>query len=357
VDIQASFGWSDVQIGLLTAIPILCLALAAPVVPGLARRLGRIPTTMLGLALIAVGAGVRAYSELWPPLLVVSAGVGGVGIAIGAVLLPSFVQQWFPQKATTTTGLTAAFLIFGAAAAAALAVPLSLWTGSWPRALAAWAIPPLVALPAWLYISRRSGSRDVIAAGPARLPWRSSAAWSITAFLTLNAVAFYSLVAWMATSYDQRGWTQVEGGVLLGYGTAMQIVGAIVVTRVVQRLPNRRPAYAVMIIATSVALLIVGFAPGFLTWIVVGVLEIGLGAGFALGLALLPERAKTPAAAARATAMAFLVTYSVASLSPMLVGALASLSHSWATVYTVLAVVVLGQLAAIVALKRGATIE
>lgn len=355
-DIAASSGLSDIQLGLLTSIPILCLALAAPLVPRLTRRVGRLSAALVGLGLIAAGAGMRLWSEQWPAILFVSAGIGGVGIAIGAVVLPAFVQQWFPHKATTTTGLTSAALIFGAAAASASAVPLATWLDGWPRSLAVWAVPALVAFGLWRYVGGRSVREESATGPPARLPWRNPAAWSITAFLALNGVVFYSLVAWMAPSYDERGWTQAEGGVLLGYGTAMQIIGALVVTRLVQRMADRRPAYAAIIIATSASLLLVAFVPSFLTWVVIGILEIGLGASFALGLALLPEHAQTPAAAARATAMAFLISYSASSLSPVLVGALASFSQSWTTVYSVLAIVVLGQLVAILTLRRGASI-
>ncbi len=357
LDIKASFGWDDVEIGFLSAIPILCLALASPLVPRVAARLGRLPTIFLGLSLIALGGGMRLSAELFPALLVLSAGIGGVGIAIGAVLIPSFVQQWFPHKATTTTGLTTAMLIGGGAAASAITVPLSDWLGSWPRALAFWAIPALVAFPAWLLIARRMGHQEYAPSRRTSLPWRSRAAWSVAAFLALNGMVFYSLLAWMAPSYDERGWTQVEGGVLLGYGTAMQVVGAIVISRMVQRLDDRRPAYVALVLATAAALLLVGVAPQFCTWIVIGVLQVALGAGFALGLALLPECSTTPDAAARATAMAFLIAYSLASLSPVLIGALTSVAHSWTTVYVVLAVLALGQLAAILTLPRGATIS
>lgn len=357
VDIQESLGWGDVEIGLLSAIPVLCLALAAPLVPRLAAWTGRVRGVVLGLSLIALGAASRLSAELWAPILVLSAAIGGVGIAICSVLLPSFVRQWFPAKATSTTGMTTALLIVGAAAAAASAVPLSAWLGSWTASLALWSIPAVVAVIAWLLIGRRLGRLDDVQSTRAALPWRSPAAWSIAAYLAFNGVVFYALVAWMALSYDERGWTQVEGGLLLGYGTAMQVIGAIVVSRLVQRFDDRRPAYVVLVLVTSAALLLIGVAPEFQTWIVIGVVQTGLGASFALGLALLPEYATSPDAAARATAMAFLIAYACASVSPVLFGGLASALDSWTVVYVVLAVVSLGQLGAILSLRRGATID
>ncbi len=355
-DIQTSLGWSDVVIGLLSAIPILCLALAAPLVPRLAARTGRVPAVTLGLCLIALGAGMRWGAETWPPILVLSAAIGGVGIATCAVLVPAFVRQWFPAKVTSTTGMTTALLIVGAAAAAATAVPMSVWVGSWTASLALWSIPAVVAVIAWLLIGRRMEPLEDAPPTRATLPWRSPAAWSIAVYLAFNGVVFYALVAWMAPSYDERGWTQVEGGLLLGYGTAMQVIGAILVSRLVQRYDDRRPAYVVLVLVTSAALLLVGVAPEFQTWIVIGVVQIGLGASFALGLALLPEYATSPDAAARATAMAFLIAYACASVSPVLIGGLTSALDSWTAVYVVLAVVSLGQLAAILSLRRGATI-
>ena len=43
----------------------------------------------------------------------------------------------------------------------------------------------------------------------------------------MNSIVFYTALAWLAPSYVDRGWTQAEAGFLLGVFTASQIVAAL----------------------------------------------------------------------------------------------------------------------------------
>ena len=67
---------------------------------------------------------------------------------------------------------------------------------------------------------------------------------------------------------------------------------------------------------------------------------------FAIGMVLLVRYAASPAAAARFTAMAFLVSYTVASLGPTTMGALRDLSGAYSTIWLVLAGLMVVQIGA-----------
>jgi CP family cyanate transporter-like MFS transporter len=94
-----------------------------------------------------------------------------------------------------------------------------------------------------------------------------------------------------------------------------------------------------------------------MTLIVVAIQGAMLGAGFAMGLALLSEYAVDAAASARLTAMAFSITYLCAAMGPLIAGALLDRFDSWPLIFTLLAVVSLAQFATIPALRRGVHIN
>ena len=91
-------------------------------------------------------------------------------------------------------------------------------------------------------------------------------------------------------------------------------------------------------------------APDAAPWLWAVLLGTAQGASFAIGMVLLVRYAVSPAAAARFTAMAFLVSYTVASLGPTTMGAVRDLTGSYSTIWLVLAVLMLAQLAAALAL-------
>ena len=92
-------------------------------------------------------------------------------------------------------------------------------------------------------------------------------------------------------------------------------------------------------------------APEAAPWAWAILLGTAQGASFAIGLVLLVRYAVSPAAAARFTAMAFLVSYTVASMGPTTMGAVRDLTGEYSTIWLVLACLMLVQLAAAMALN------
>ncbi len=358
-DIQALTGWSDATIGTLSTIPILCMGGFAVVVPRIARRIGRQRTVALALALIAVSLVSRAGAEAFPLVLFVSAIGAGVGIALASGLVPGVVREQLPDAVGAATGLWTSVMMIGAALGGALTVPLAIWLGSWPLALALWAIPALIGLAVWAAVEglRRSPTDAAGTAVRVRdLPWRDRRAWSLTLYLTFNSIVFYTALAWLAPAYVDRGWSQESAGWLLGLFTASQVVAALVLPPLVERLPGRRAVYAVLVLVCAGTVLWIGWAPAVGTVLAVVLLGTALGGSFAVGLALLSEFTEDAAASARLTGMAFAVTYLTAALGPLTAGILMDSFDSWPLVYGLLAVVCLAQLATIPALRRGVRI-
>lgn len=355
VDIKAATGWNDVTLGALTTIPVLCMGIFALIVPRLAARVGRRRTVALALIALTIALGSRAFEGL-PGLLFISAFLAGIGIALGAGLLPGIVREQLPQAVGAATGIWTAAMMLGAAAGAAFTVPLALLFASWGWALAFWALPAALALAVWLVAERRGSEGAPSIVRIRDLPWRHPLAWSLTAYLTLNSIVFYSAIAWLAPSYAERGRDVATSGWIFGLFTVSQVVAALALPHLTERWGGRRIMLVLVVLVTAVCTLLVGWYPDFMPLVVVTGFGASLGGGFALGLGLLSEYAVDAAGAARLTAMAFFVTFTVAAFGPALAGLLMQNVDSWPVVFTAIAAVALAQVLAVPALRTRVTV-
>jgi len=360
LDIKAATGWNDTTIGLLTTLPVIVMGVAALLVPAIAQRIGRPQTVWIALAVLVIASAGRIAADV-PGVLFVTAFLGGLGIALASGLVPAIVRAELPRSTGFATGLWTASMFTGAALAAALTVPIAIATDSWQWGLAVWALPAVVALALWTIIESPSRRRDTDRAGGAialrALPWRDPMAWALTAYLAINSLVFYTALAWIAPSLDERGWTTEEGGLLLGLFTASQIAAALLMPGLTQRLPGRRIVWTITVIVTSGCLMSLAYTPATLTALVIFLFGFANAGGFTMGLAMLSEFAADAAASARLTAMAFAVTYLLAAIGPALAGALLDTVGSWTLLYVALAVIALAQLPALLPLRAGTVIR
>ena len=360
LDIQQATSWNDTTIGLLTTLPVIVMGVAALIVPWLAQRIGRPQTVWIALAVLVLASAGRLAAGI-PVVLFVTAFLGGLGIALASGLVPALVREKLPDATGAATGLWTAAMFTGAALAAALTVPIALATGSWQWGLAVWALPAIIALVTWTLVEapyrRRPSDRAGGAISVRALPWRQPLAWSLTAYLAINSLVFYTALAWIAPSLDERGWTTEEGGLLFGLFTASQIVAALLMPWLVQRLPGRRMVWAATVLVTSACLVSLAYTPGFLTVVVLFLFGFTNAGGFTIGLSMLSEFSPDAPSAARLTAMAFAVTYLLAAIGPTLAGALLDAAGSWSLVYVVLAVIGLLQIPALLPLRTGTVIR
>jgi CP family cyanate transporter-like MFS transporter len=339
--IQRNLRLSGAAAGVLTALPVLCMALFAPGAHRLAHRVGREATTLGSVALVAVGNGLRLLGG--PVALFGGTLLAGVGIAACGVVLPGMVKEYFPRRAGAATGAYLVSMMLGAAAAPALAVPLAHALGSWEASLGSWALPGLLAVAAWIPLARRLNAPEASASSEQAggLPWRSRGAWLLAGFLSLQAALGYAYLAWIAPAYEARGWSDDTAGALLATMNFAQLASALVLPA---RSRDRRPALVAAVACTVLGAVVLFAAPDAAPWVACAVVGLGLGGGFSLGLVLVVDYAANPAASSRLAAMTFLVCYTTAAVAPVLVGALHDATGSYSAAFAVLAAMALAQL-------------
>jgi CP family cyanate transporter-like MFS transporter len=336
--LRTETGLSSALAGLLTTLPVLCFGAFAPGAPRLARRIGLETAVAASLVLLAAGIALR----LLTPVAFLFAGsvLAGAAIAFANVLLPAYVKREFPRPGAVM-GLYSASLNVGAAAGAAMTVPLATALGvDWRTALGLWLVLALAALALWLPVAgtgRAHRTSDPLPDDTGS--WsllRQPLARQVTAYLGLQSVQFYTVAAWLPTLLADSGVPAREGGLLLGLANVVGAAGALLAPAQAGRMRTQRPLILAVTIAYLVGLggLLVSPATGTLVW--VGIFGLAQGSGFALALTLIVLRSPTPLVAARLGGVAQCLGYLLAALGPLVIGALHDLTGGWSWPVTVL---------------------
>lgn len=356
--IRDDLGLSAAAAGLLTTLPVLCMGVFAPLAQRLAHRVGREATVAWALVALLGGLLLRLAGAVLP-LLLASTLLVGIGIALSGTVLPGIVKEHFRRRSGAMTGVYLLAMMVGATAAAALSVPFADATGSWRLSLSAWAVVALLGLLAWLPVVRAVNDHDEQPEPPGTgpLPWRSPTARLLAAYLALQSFGFYSQLAWISPSYEARGWSAADAGLLLAVWSIVQLVTGVGGPALADRVRDRRPLVGGALVLTLVGLAGVVVAPGAAPVLWVSLLGLGQGAGFALGLVKLVDYAPTPAASARLSALVFLFSYSLASLGPLAFGAVHDVTDDFGAAYLLLLVLALVQLSLVPRLRPGRLTE
>jgi CP family cyanate transporter-like MFS transporter len=331
--------------GLLTALPVVCMAWAAPAAHRVAHRYGREATALASVVLVAVGNGLR-LEGMHAPALFGGTLLAGLGIAACGVVLPGIVKEFFPGRAGAASSAYTVAMMLGAGAAGALAVPLEDLLGSWTASLAAWALPAAMAAAVWVPVTARLNEHESEEEShPGRLPLRSTAAWLLAIYMSAQASLAYAYMGWLSPAYESHGWSAGRAGVLFGMFNLVQFVTAAALPAVADRFADRRPVIVFAVTLTSVGAVWLWAFPEVLPWVAVCVAALGIGGGFALGLVLIVDYAAGPSASGRLAAMVFLVCYTAAAVTPVVVGALRDATGGFGLPFGLLTLLAVAQLA------------
>jgi CP family cyanate transporter-like MFS transporter len=327
-DIMGDLGLGPAAGGAITTVMVLCLGLLGPLAPALATRFGLDRTLLIGLIILAAGIAVRSAGGL--VALYGGAALAGTAIAIMNIAMPGIVKQHFPERIGLLTGVYVSFLVTGAAAASAVMVPLAGQTG-WRAAAASAALLALVAAALWAPQAIRSprGNGGTPGHRPYRTLLRRRTTWFVMAFMGLQSLTFYVMLAWLPTIFQSAGLSADHAGYLLSLTNLIQIAATLTVPVHAGRARSQVPHVTGAAVLTIVGYAGVLLAPATLPWLWMVVLGLGQGASIALALLIIALRAPDPASVTALSAVAQSSGYVLAALGPLAIGLLHEVSGNW----------------------------
>lgn len=341
--LHASMNLSEADVGWLSSLPPMLLAIAA--VPGslIIARLGLVPALLIGLLLDAVGAAARGASgNFW--FLCITTIVMSAGVAIVQTVMPSLVRARLPERIGSGTALYTNGLLIGEILAVALTVPLVLpmVRNSWRLGLVVWSVPVFVTailVSIWLVPRRAREQKDAVARVPGALSiladstrrpteqrsiaawwpnWRDPLIWRLGLMLGCVNAMYFVTNAFLPDYLTASGRPDLVSNALTALNLA-QLPAAILMLPLAQRLFTRPSAYMAtgfLSFASIVAILLMRGS-----WIVFWSGVFGFSDAVTLILAFaLPSALSAPGDVPRTTAGMFTLSYSFAMTLSWVVG-------------------------------------
>src|SRR3954447_16169256 len=336
-EMRADLGLSPSLVSLVTTLPVLCFAAAAPAAAWFGRRTGARRAILAALLLLAVATVVRVLGG--SAVLLAGTVVIGLAMTVGNVLLPPVVKGEFGAGAGRVTGLYTAALAAGAALTAALTAPIAeLW--GWRLALASWAVLALIAAVVWRGAAGRAGPATPapVALTPAvgeretaarPSVWRHPVAWAVGLLLALQTMLYYAVTTWLPTVLvDRLHATVATGAAAASLFQLVGILGALLVPALIGRW--RGQVGLGLVVGAGWVVLFTGllaWPAGWGLWVTVG--GLAQGAGVALSFTVIVLRAHDEGTARRISGMSQLVGYGIGATGPLLVGGLYGATGGW----------------------------
>ncbi|HSO59091.1 MAG TPA: MFS transporter [Paenisporosarcina sp.] len=343
--IKKDLDLSNSEVSLLTAIPVICMGLFAPLAVHWLNKFGQRRGISLLIGVIGTLTLLRAWLHDYVSLLV-TAFVIGVAIAIIGPILSSLIKEKFPTRMASAIGIYSLGMGAGATLSAGLTGVLYVWIGEqWEFALAFWSSLALLAYLVWFVAMTPHQERIVSTQqqqASFRSPWTNRRAWLILLFFGFQASLFFSLTTWLASAASELGFSVIEAGSVISVLTVAQIIANIFIPLLLEKFPSRSfwTYFSLFIGTIGIVLLLTGNVS--LIWPASVLLGFTLGGLFPLAL-LLPLDETTDAKEANAwTAMVQTGGFIMGGLVPLAIGILYDLSGTHQMTYYVLLVLIVG---------------
>lgn len=325
--IKPDLGLSDTVSGLLTTIPMIAFAVISPQVTRVNRRVGTATTLCGGFVLIALGIVIRSFGGI--PGLYLGTALIGCGIACGNVLMPAIIKSSFPQKYGLVTALNSTGLAISSAIASGINYPLAAEYGlGWKLTMCIYAVLALVAICIWLPV-RKVSVQPGEASGSTRL-MKSKTAWSVTLFLGIEALVFYSCTSWLATIFQFKGLDAATAGYYVSCFSLMGIPASFLVPTLAGMKKDQRAVTYGVVGAFLTGIVLMALTDNK-TVLLIAALMAGFGCngGFALSMAFIGFRTSDGSDAIELSGMSQSLGYVIAAFGPIGMGLVNDVLHNW----------------------------
>jgi CP family cyanate transporter-like MFS transporter len=317
--ISAATGLGLQDMALLTLLPMLLMGTGAFAGPLLQRRIAPRRLVVLALALLALGSFLRLFAASGA-LLLGTALLCGLGVAVVQAVLPGVIKRDFPQRVAIVMGLYSAMLMGGGALGAQAAPLLAEATGSWRAGLALFAAPAVAALALATRLPRDETARTGHGSMAALL--RRPRAWLLMAGFGLVNGGYASAVAWLAPYYQAQGRGVTASGSLLAVLAIAQAAAALLLPIAARGWTDRRGWLALTLAMQAAGFAGLAFAPQATPLVIAILLGAGLGGCFALMMIVALDHLVDPAEAGALSALMQGGGFLLAALPPWIVAAL-----------------------------------
>ena len=320
--IRAELNMSGTEIGALSGIPLILLALAALPGSALVGWLGALRALLIGLLITGIGSMLRGFVSTTIYLFAATA-VMGIGIAITQPALPVMVRQWLPSRIAFGTAAYSNGLIAGCILPVAMTLSLVMpaLNNNWRLDLIFWSVPVFTTFIFLAAAAPRSHDppRSIELQKKFFSGIDYSLIWRIGLIFGANNCVYFGTNTFLPPYLIEIGQSQLVTEALTAYNIT-QLPGSLVVVALASRVERRHWPYIGAGFCLVLNLIWLSTSAGIWTVTAAGTLGFFSGATLATCL-MLPTLLSKPSEVARVAAAMFTLSYSLAMVSSVVGGA------------------------------------
>lgn len=313
--LRSDLQMSGTEIGILSGLPTILIAIAA--IPGsfAISRFGALATLIGGLILTAIGTSLRGATFSVAALFVTTI-VMSAGIAIAQPALPVIVRQWLPTRIGFGTATYSNGLIAGCIVPIVLMTPfiMPMFENSWRSALAVWALPVLLVAGLLKVLAPKTSEPEHVETSN-QPQWSSldyNLLWRIGLIFGSNNSIYFGTNAFLPGYLTDAGRPDLISAALTVYNFA-QLPSSLLIVALATRIERRVWPYlfAGLLALSSIGVIVL--TANYWTIIATGTLGFASGISLAVGLAL-PPLLSAPSNVGRVSAAMFTLSYTYAMI-------------------------------------------
>lgn len=318
--IRVDLNLSNSEVSLLTAVPVFCMGLFAPLAIVFGRKFGMKRSIAFLLGVIGVFTLLRGFLPSYPSLIL-SAFFIGVAIAVISPLLSAIIKHNFPTRTPALIGVYSFGMGLGATLAAGL-TGVFYTISDWPLAIASWSLLSVIAISIWLRVEQPA--EEKVEASDFKMtqesPLKSKRAWYMLLFFGSQSALFFSMLTWLAPIAIDKGMSVLAAGGVLTLMTAVQIIGNISIPLFFDKFPNRLVWTVLVLSSGSFGVLLLMFGSVNLVWVAAAFIGVALGGLFPIALLMPLDETTTADEANSWTAMTQSGGYMISAFMPLVIG-------------------------------------
>jgi len=336
--IQKEFSLNSSLAGFLTTLPLIVFGVISLFISKVSAKFGSMHTLISGLGFIILGEVIRSYTGLYG--LFVGTGILGIGIAIGNVLIPSFIKQKFVHHIGPVTSIYATSMCLSAAIGAGVSAPLILQCHfDWRGTLVIWSALAVITIATMVfYVSKdkpanhpeETKKRVELFGINEKSIWKSPLAWWVTLFMGAQSLVFYSLAAWLPSMIASKGMGAEFAGLMCLIYQLMAIPATLIIPVLAGRRNDQRALTTIKIGIYLLGLLLFYFTESkAIILLSVVLMGIGMGGSISLAIAFISLRTPNAKKTTELSGMSQSFGYFFAAIGPFVLGFMYDTTQSW----------------------------
>ena len=319
ITIQESLKLSNLQVSLLTGIPVICMGAFAFFVGKIQEKYGMRKSIFALLILLGVATLSRMFVNEYVFLMITTFCIG-FAIAIIGPLLSGFIKKEFPAHGSILIGIYSSSMGIGSLIVSKMTKNITDKL-NWQYGLALWGIISLVAAAVWIIFSPKENAENE-EKRHIKIDFTDFNIWKMMMFFGIQSGVFYGFSTWLIPFLKDRGIKEENMITLLTFYVAAQMFFGFLIPVLMHKIGSVRKwgVFSAFCMTAGSLLAVLVRINDITAVIIIILMSIGLGGSFPIAMILPLEYSNNSEEAGVITGVVQAIGYIIGGILPVVFG-------------------------------------